>query len=105
VKLSFLKSNEKSFDGTIVFTFLQSCLPGTIESLPYRLKEGEIVYYAHDGSKTRITLQAITPTSWMVLEEEDVDGADQKFDFGKVVRKSYEFKNRCEETRRDYSPN
>lgn len=107
VKLSFQKSNVKSFDGTIVFTFLKTkdCLPGTIESLPYRLKEGKIIYYANDGSKTRLTLQAITSTSWMVLEEEDIDGDDPKFDFRQSVKKVYDLKSDCERTQLDYSPN
>ncbi|MCP3929880.1 MAG: SH3 domain-containing protein [Bacteroidetes bacterium] len=107
VKLLFLRPNAKSLDRTIVFTFLKTkdCLPGTTESLAYRLKNGKITYYPYDGSKTRLSLLAITSTSWMVLEEEDIDGDDQQFDFGKAVTKSYEFKNRWEGTQLDYSPN
>ena len=103
VELSFLKSNEKSFDGTIVFTFLKTkdCLPDTIEPLPYRLDEGKIIYYANDGSKTQLTLHTITATSWMVLEEEDVDGDGRQFDFGQAVKKVYEFKNHCDRARQD----
>lgn len=98
VKLSFQKSNEKTFDGAIVFTFFipRECRPGTIERLPYRIEEGKIIYYAHDGSKNRLTLQTITATSWIVLEEEDIDGDDLQFTFGPAVKKAYEFQNNCE---------
>ena len=98
VKLSFQKSNEQKFDGTITFTFLTSkdCRPGTIERLPYRIKEGKIIYYAHDGSKKRLTLQTITATSWIILEEEDIDGDDLQFSFGPAAKKTYEFLSNCE---------
>ena len=103
VKLSFVKSNPETIDGTIVFTFLtpKNCHPGTIERLNYRLKSGKIIYYANDGSKTRLTLQEIHATSWAVLEEEDVDGDGDKFDFGQPVKKVYEFENRCGGARLD----
>lgn len=107
VKLSFQKSDDKSSDGTIVFTFLKTkdCLPGTIETLPYRLKGGKIIYHANDGSKTRLSLQAITSTSWIILEEEDIDGDDKQFDYGQVVKKVYEFESPCEAKRLNLSKN
>ncbi len=97
VKLSFIETNTESFDGEIIFTFLETenCLPNNIEQLHYRLKKGRIIYYAHDGSKTRLTLRKITPTSWIVLEEEDIDGDERQFDFGETLEKVYEFKNHC----------
>jgi hypothetical protein len=64
-----------------------------------RQKEGcsttcVIVYHpsAWRQLETRLTLQTITATSWMILEE-DIDGDCQQFDFGQAVRKIYEFKN------------
>lgn len=98
VKLSFQKSNAKLCDGTIVFTFLKNknCLPDTIEALPYRLKDGKVIYYANDGSTTRLTLQKVTTTSWIILAEEDIDGDDQQLNYGPAVKNVYTFKSRCE---------
>ncbi len=97
VKLSFQESNLKLFDGTIAFTFLDTttCHPDTVETLQYRLKDGKIIYYANDGSKSRLTLQTITPTSWKVRAEEDMDGDGQQFGYGQAVNKIYEFNSRC----------
>jgi hypothetical protein len=97
VKVSFSKSKSKSFDGTIVFSFLgtASCRPDTVEALNFRIESGKIIYYGNDGSKNRLTLQAVHSTSWVVLEEEDTDGDDSQFGFGPAVKKVYKFDDIC----------
>ncbi len=47
----------------------------------------------------------ISLTSWTVLEEEDISGDDQQFDYKEAVKKVYEFENCCAETVVDYFTN
>jgi len=57
--------------------------------LSYRLMEGKIVYYGNDGSKHRMTLHSSSPSSWVIMEEEDMDGDDKQFGFGTAVKNVY----------------
>ena len=86
--VKFIPSQFKSFDGDIIFHF-SSNDPEQDERLSYRLMDGKIIYYGNDGSKHRITLHSTTSTSWIILEEEDMDGDDKQFGFGKAVKDVY----------------
>ena len=86
--VKFIPSQFKSFDGDMVFHF-SSNDPEQDERLSYRLIDGKIVYYGNDGSKHRMTLHSASPTSWIILEEEDMDGDDKQFGFGQAVKNAY----------------
>jgi len=88
LSITFLPTQFKSFDGEILFHF-SSNDPEQDEVLAYRLIDGKIVYYGNDGSKYRMTLHSTTPTSWIILEEEDIDGDDKQFGFRKAVKYVY----------------
>jgi hypothetical protein len=90
--VKFLPSAFKSYDGDILFHFSTND-PEQDERLSYRLINGKIVFYGNDGSKQRMTLSSITPTSWIILEEEDPDGDDRQFGFGKGNKIIYKIQN------------
>lgn len=89
VKMQFIKPTYKSFDGDIVFTILgsQDSSRGDVEQLSYRIDDGSIIYYSHDGAKYRMTLVSSTSMSWIVLEEEDMDGDADRQDYARPVKK------------------
>ncbi len=91
VKMQFIKPTFKSFDGDIVFTILgsQNSNRGDVEQLSYRIDDGSIIYYSHDGAKYRMTLVSSTSMSWIVLEEEDMDGDGNRQGYARPVKKIY----------------
>ena len=91
VKMEFIKPMFKSFDGDIVFTVMgsQNSSRGDLEQLSYHLDHGKIIYYSNDGAKYRMTLHSSTSRSWIVLEEEDVDGDGKRMEYSRPVKKIY----------------
>ncbi len=90
--VKFLPTQYKSYDGDILFHFSTND-PEQDERLSYRLINGKIVFYGNDGTKQRMTLSSTTPSSWIILEEEDVDGDDKQFGFGKGNKIIYKIQN------------
>lgn len=95
VKMEFIKPTFKSFDGDIVFTIMgsQNSSRGDMEQLSYRLDHGRVIYYSNDGAKYRMTLHSSTSRSWIILEEEDMDGDGRRMGYSRPVKKIY-FLNR-----------
>ncbi|WP_415407896.1 hypothetical protein ACLHDG_05020 [Sulfurovum sp. CS9] len=89
--VKFIPSITKSFDGDIVFHFSTN-EDDDNEVLSYKLIDGKIIYYAYDGSKHRMTLLSIESGTWVMLEEEDIDGDDKQFGFEQAVKKVYSVK-------------
>lgn len=91
VEIKFLKPTFKSFDGDIVFTIMgsQNSSRGDIERLSYRLDDGRVIYYSNDGAKYRMTLISSTSVSWIILEEEDMDGDGKRQGYAQPVKKIY----------------
>ncbi len=94
VEIKFIKPSFKSFDGDLAFTFLQNknSVIGDMEGLSYRLKDGQIIYYGNDGSKFRMSMLSSTSNTWIMLEEEDVDGDGKQFSYAKPVKNIYYLK-------------
>jgi len=86
--VKFIPSQFKSFDGDMIFHF-SSNDPEQDERLSYRLISGKILYYGYDGSKHRMTLHSSSPSSWVIMEEEDMDGDDRQFGFGQAKKIVY----------------
>ena len=108
LEIRFLKSSFKSVDGDIVSIFLDnhSSIKGSMETTSYRLKDGRIIEYGNDGSKTRVTLISSTPDSWVTLEEDDGDGDDKRFGYAQPVKRIYYLKRPKEYPRfEDCKPN
>ncbi len=83
--VKFIPSQFKSFDGDMVFHF-SSNIEEENERLSYKLMDGKIIYYGNDGSKHRMTLLSAKSSTWIMLEEEDIDGDDKQFGFGQAVK-------------------
>jgi len=88
MSVKFVPSTIQSFDGDIVFHFADNA-PDDNEQFSYKLKNGKIIYYAHDGSKHRMTLLSMQRRTWSMLEEEDIDGDGDRFGFGQAVKITY----------------
>lgn len=86
--LKFLPASIESFDGDIVFDFDPDADDDN-EIFSYKLIDGKIVYYTHDGCKHRITLLSIKNKTWKVIEEVDIYGDDKQFGFGAEIEKTY----------------
>ena len=89
--VKFIPSQFKSFDGDMVFHFSSNDHEQD-EILSYRLLDGKIIYYGNDGSKHRMTLLSVENGTWIILEEEDIDGDDKQFEFGEEVKQIYTVK-------------
>ena len=90
--IKFFPSGQASQNGNIVFSFNVD-KDSANETMNYKLINGRIVYYSNDGSKYRLELIYTTPSTWVILKEEDIDGDDAIFSFGKPTRKEYSIVN------------
>lgn len=86
--VKFLPSSFEYFDGDILFHFSTN-VEEENEILSYKLIDGKIIYYGNDGSKHRMTLHSTSPVSWVIFEEEDIDGDDKQFSYGQAVKTLY----------------
>ncbi|SFV62770.1 hypothetical protein MNB_SV-6-505 [hydrothermal vent metagenome] len=88
ITITFLPTISKVHDGDMVFHNHTNTIE--IEKIfSYKLIDGKIVYYGCDGSKYRWSLHSISPDSWVIIEEEDIDGDGEEFSFKKVAKSIY----------------
>lgn len=95
----YIQSKFKNIDpsdlfGEVVYTMMDSpkSISGSMDYVYYRLKNGKIVISGNDGSATRLTLISASAGRWILIEEEDVDGRDERFGFKKTGKKTWYFK-------------
>lgn len=86
--VKFVPTKINSYDGEIIFHFSTNDKEQD-EILAYQIKNGKIVFYGYDGSKHRMTLLSVKNNTWTILEEEDMDGDDKQFGFGKPEKQIY----------------
>ncbi len=91
--VTFLPPSFRSHDGDIVFHFSTNAEDDK-EVLSYKIINGKLIYYGNDGSKYRMTLLSTDNGSWIIAEEEDPDGDDTQFAFGKAEERVYTIKKR-----------
>ena len=86
--VKFIPTHFKSYTGDIVFHF-DANEEEQDEILSYKIIDGKIIFYGYDGSKHRMTLLSVDHNQWTILEEEDMDGDDPHFSFGKGEKDVY----------------
>lgn len=94
IQTKFKKMNPSESFGEVVSTMMNSpkSISGNMGYVSYWIKKGKIVIYGNDGSATRNTLIAIKPDSWILIEEEDMDGNDKRFGFKKLGKETWYLK-------------
>ncbi len=95
----YIMSRFKNIDpvdlyGEVVYTMMSSpkSISGNMEHVSYWIRDGKIVIYDNGGGASRLTLIAISPDRWILLEEEDGDGDGKHFGFKKTGKETWYLK-------------